>query len=304
MSLAATQDKAVLTATRIPGFPKVQPVILAESDDDSSYVDLDSDNVSDDHLSDSEYEIIDTKEVLIDEGSLLSLKESKSSVRDFLIRNEIPRKVFHSVHGFTTLYLYVHNYQRYQIRDFLWALFVPLFLNDVVRLNFSWYNRFITPKFWFVIRESEVNGWNGTLFYVAGLALVFTFAPKDICVMSVLLVSWADTAASTFGRQFGKYTMQVSKGKSLAGCLASAFTGIVCCYIFYGYVLPYAKVDKPDDLFWSSNTSRLNIHTYALVCGVAASISEAINVAGIDDNFTIPVLSSCILYGSVVLFRK
>lgn len=250
--------------------------------------------------------------VIVGNNDLVSLADedhsdgkSQSTFYQFLIRNEIPRKLFHSFHGFPTLYLYTQGYQRDQLVVFLWTLFFLLFMNDVIRFQFPKANDKLVKWFGFVIRDTERDSWNGVVFYLAGLSIVFLYAAKDICVMSVLLLSWADTAASTIGRQFGKYTPKLTKGKSLAGSLAAGFTGLVVCYLFYGYFVPqYAHFNLPGQISWTPETSRLLIHTYALVCGFAAAFSEAIDVAGIDDNFTIPVLSSVLLTLAVKAFRK
>lgn len=272
-----------------------------EDDDDESTYEGDAEITKEEIL---DYVIVqnDNLVAIVDEEPV---KAQASTFYQFLIRNEIPRKVFHSFHGFVTLYFYCQGFQKEQFVAPLWLLFFLLLFNDVMRFRYPKINKFLVKQFGFVIRESEVDSWNGIVFYLAGLALVFTIAPKDISVISLLLLSWADTAASTFGRQFGKYTPKLAPGKSLAGSLASAFTGLVLCYLFYGYFVPrYAQYNFPGDIYWTAETSHLSIHTYALVCAFSASLSEAIDIAGIDDNFTIPVLSSVLLSGAVWAFHK
>lgn len=280
----------------------------SSDDDDSTF---EGDEMTKEEILDYEIEadgdnfvaIIDEKPAK--EAAKDAAKEAASSFTQFLVRNEIPRKAFHSFHGFLSLWFYCHGFQRRQFVWSLWLLFAVVLANDVLRLTFPKFNKVLVKWMGLFIRDSEVNGVNGIVFYLAGLALVFTFGTKDIAMMSVLLLSWADTAASTFGRQFGKYTPKVAPGKSLAGSLASAFTGLVVCYLFYGYFVPqYSQFNLADDIYWTPATSKLSIHTFALVCAFAASISEAIDVAGIDDNFTIPVLGSMLLSGAVWVFHK
>lgn len=228
----------------------------------------------------------------------------KETLWEFCLRHEIPRKAFHSSIGVLTLYLFTCGYTTVQIVKPLVALFCILFINDFVRLLNPEINKQLIKVFGFVIRKSEENRWNGTLFYVAGIILVFLVAPKDICVMSVLLLSWADTAALTIGRKFGKYTPKIARGKSLAGSMASFLTGVLLCYLFYGYFCSqYAQVNEPGDIFWSEHTSHLGLHTYALLCGLAASVSEAADIGGVDDNFTIPVVSGIFLWTTVWAFH-
>lgn len=222
---------------------------------------------------------------------------SQSAFRKFLIKHEIPRKAFHSSIGVLTLWLYTQSYTSQQIYIPLITAFVLVFINDYVRLHNPEINEFVCSKMWFVIRESEKNSYNGVLYYLAGAFLVLYFCPKDIAVVSILLLSWADTAASTVGRQWGKYTPKIVDGKSVAGSLASFATGIAVSYLFYGYFVPqYSWVNKAGDIYWSRELSQLSMPLFSVIVGVIASISEFVNPWGLDDNFTIPVLSGAGIY--------
>lgn len=317
MSAPTTPISLRILAVETPGSLRKRHDVNSSylEDDDATYSISESELESDDDESTFEgddftkEEILDY-EIVADADNFVAItdeepvKQSSSTFTQFLVRNEIPRKAFHSFHGFLSLWFYCHGFQRYQFVWSLWLLFVAVLANDVLRLTFPSFNNWVVKGMGLFIRESEVNGINGIVFYLAGLALVFTFGTKDIAMMSVLLLSWADTAASTFGRQFGKYTPKVAPGKSLAGSLASAFTGLVVCYLFYGYFVPhYSQFNLAEDIYWTPETSKLTLHGFALVCAFAASLSEAIDIAGIDDNFTIPVLSSMMLSGAVWVFR-
>jgi diacylglycerol kinase (CTP) len=131
--------------------------------------------------------------------------------------------------------------------------------------------------------------------------------------MSVLLLSWCDSAASTFGRLWGKYTPRVRKGKSLAGSLAAFTLGVASSVLFWGLIAPAA----PEGLSIGSNSfaydgtltlplimreymglsepqatvsGKVALSVISVVAGLVASVSEAIDVWGLDDNLTIPVL--------------
>lgn len=275
-------------------------------EEDATYVV--SESSDDEDLSEADFEEDDVSDhVVVQTDKHLSIDDDAKppgDLRTLLVANEIPRKIFHSFHGFVTLYLYCNGYSATLLIVPLWTLFAIFFASDVIRFNSPRINQIVIRGSTLIMRPSEMNLWNGIVFYLAGLAIVFTFAPKDIAVMSVLLLSWADTAASTFGRQFGRYTMKVANGKSLAGSLASGFTGMVACYLFYGYFVPYFPVNLPGEIMWTPESSRMSLHVYAFVCGVASSVSEAIQIAGVDDNFTIPVLGSAFIYAAVKAFQK
>lgn len=229
-----------------------------------------------------------------------------SKLRAFIVKHELLRKALHSYIGVFTLWLYTLGVNQKQLIAPLSVLFAVIFTNDYIRFQNPELNKKICKQFWFLIRESEVNSYNGTLWFLVGLVLVFSVAPKDISLMSVLLLSWADTAASTVGRKWGRYTPKVVEGKSLAGCLASAATGIISCYVIYAYYIPVYndKVNKPGDIFWTAESSNLSLPAYALLSGLIASVSEIITLFGVDDNFSIPVLSGAFLYGVVKFFHK
>ncbi|RLV93643.1 CTP-dependent diacylglycerol kinase 1 [Spathaspora sp. JA1] len=273
---------------------------LVDDDDDEDTETTDGDEGTlDEVLDDTE---IDQKvrsaspQTVIPSTENIPSSETTSKFREFLVKHEIPRKLFHSSIGVITLYLYTIGIDVSQLFLPLSTIFCAVLANDLIRLHNPELNKIICQKMWFIIRESEMEAYNGVLYYLAGVLIVFYFFPKDIGVVSVLLLSWADTAASTFGRQFGKYTPKLGNGKSVAGSLASWITGTLAAYLFYGYFVPQYNVNGPQDIFWTAETSKLNIHTYAILCGLGASVSEFIDLWGLDDNFTIPVLSGTFLY--------
>lgn len=165
------------------------------------------------------------------------------------------------------------------------------------------------------MRESEAHDkYNGVISYLAGAWAVMRFCPKDVAVMSILLLSWCDTAASTFGRLWGRYTPRVRKGKSLAGTLAAFVTGVVAAVVFYVVIVPSVPAEYNLGANAFAFDGRLVVPSFArnllgladskleiqgpvatavvaLVSGVVAAVSEAIDVFGLDDNLTIPLLS-------------
>ena len=224
----------------------------------------------------------------------------KSELRKFIFKHEVPRKLLHSSIGTLTLWLYTRGVHQTQLIVPLVTLFIIIFTNDYVRFKNPELNKKIVKAFWFLIREKEVDSYNGVLWFLIGLIIVFSVLPKDISLMCVLLLSWADTAASTIGRQFGKYTPKISPRKSVAGSTASFLTGVFSCYLIYGYFIPaFSHLNTAEDILWTPESSKLGLHTYAILSGVIASVSEFIDLFEIDDNFTIPVLSGFFLYGLV-----
>lgn len=181
------------------------------------------------------------------------------------------------------------------------------------------------------MRESEVKDrWNGVVWYLLGAWGVLRFAPKDIGVVSVVLLSWCDTAASTVGRRWGRYTPRVGgRGKSLAGSLAAAVVGVGVGWFFWGIVAPYyhangRQVSEGVNAFafqgrlalpsffaqgllgWREEDAIVEgkpaLAILSVVTGVVASAAEAIDLFGWDDNVTIPVLCGVGLWGFLRFF--
>lgn len=174
------------------------------------------------------------------------------------------------------------------------------------------------------MRESEVDGWNGVISYLLGAWIVLRFFPKDVGVMSVLLLSWCDTAASTFGRLWGHLTPRVRKGKSLAGSIAACVTGVVTAALFWGWLGPlYSDYNTGDNAFafqgilalpaqarevlhldvaQASLTGWLALGAMSVCAGIVASASEAIDLFGWDDNLTIPALCGAGLWAFTKVF--
>ncbi|KAK5088859.1 Diacylglycerol kinase [Lithohypha guttulata] len=239
--------------------------------------------------------------------------------RTFIHKHEIPRKALHVSIGFLTLGLYSHGLQATAITPWLLGLLVPIASVDLLRHRLPAFNRFYVRCLGALMRETEVDGYNGVIWYLLGAYIALRFYPKDIGTMSILLLSWCDTAASTFGRLWGKYTIRLRKGKSLAGTLAAMFTGICAAWFFWGFLAPRTG-PLPDDpagglmykgilslpevirntLGWSKEESTISgvtaMTVMSISTGLIACFSEFVDIFSWDDNLTIPLISSAGLW--------
>lgn len=224
---------------------------------------------------------------------------------DYVRKHEIPRKVFHSSIGFVTLYLYTIGVSKDVFPIPFHISFIVIFTLDLIRLRWKYFNYLYCQVVGFLMREKEINSYNGVLWYILGLDFVFSFFPKDICLSSVLLLSWSDTAASTIGRAYGKYTPKIARNKSLAGSLAAFAIGVLSSYLLYGYFVPHFEhLNDVGDIYWTPESSYLNLHTMSILAGFVAALSEGIDLFNWDDNFTIPTFSSIFFYAVITVFHK
>ncbi|RPB18772.1 hypothetical protein L211DRAFT_843222 [Terfezia boudieri ATCC MYA-4762] len=226
-------------------------------------------------------------------------------------KHEVPRKLLHVSIGGLATYLYTHGYQPTKLTPWISLALVPIATADYLRLNHPSFNRFYIRVLGALMRESEVRGTNGVVWYLVGTLTVLLVFPKDIATLSVLLLSWCDTAASTVGRAWGRYTPRVRKGKSLAGCLAGFVVGAVTAVFFLGWIVPSTpqfQDDPVEGIMWKgrlgfgSGEEGSNgrggwieggwaLGLMSLWTGLVASASEAMDVWGLDDNVVIPVVS-------------
>ncbi|KAM4059176.1 CTP-dependent diacylglycerol kinase 1 [Hirsutella rhossiliensis] len=225
--------------------------------------------------------------------------------RTFVHKHEVPRKALHVSIGFFVVWLYTNGTQTSIVPPYLMAALIPIATTDWLRHRYQSVNRLYVRLLGALMRESEFSGWNGVIFYLLGAWIVLYFFPKDVGVMSVLLLSWCDTAASTFGRLWGRYTPRLRRGKSLAGSLAAFLVGVATSYFFYGWLVPTIGAWKnavgiSDHVADISGPLALGV--VSVWSGFVASASEVMDIFGWDDNLTIPVLSGLGIWGFLKLF--
>ena len=205
-------------------------------------------------------------------------------------------------------------------------MFLPIAATDVARHHSPVLNRQYIRVVGALMRESEVDGWNGVISYLLGAWTVLRFCPKDVGVMGVLLLSWCDPAASTFGRLWGRYTPRIRKGKSLAGSIAAMTVGIGTAVLFWGVLAPriaplgydtrehtfafQSRLSLPESVSGTIGITReqatitggLAAATMSLWAGFIGAASEAIDLFGWDDNLTIPLLCGAGLWSFLKVF--
>jgi len=247
--------------------------------------------------------------------------------RTFIHKHEIPRKVLHVSIGFSVIYLYFQGTQQASIHPKLLTALIPIFLVDFARLHYEPLNSVYIRFLGAFMREAEAHDrYNGVISYLFGAWFVMYFCPKDVSGMSIILLSWCDTAASTFGRLYGKYTPRVRKGKSLAGSLAAFAVGVASAVLFWGVIAPMGEeswnqgvnrfafdghLTLPSQIRQQLNLSTkqatvdgpLALAIVSIWSGLVASVSEAIDIMGLDDNLTIPILCGIGLTGFLKMFE-
>ena len=240
---------------------------------------------------------------------------------------EVPRKIFHSSIGFLVLYLYIQRVDLDKIVRALFYFFLFVSSADLLRLNVPAFERAYESVLGFLMREGEKERVNGVVFYLLGVIVALRLFPEDIGCVSIIILSWCDPIASTFGRMYGRATPSLpsppfARRKSLAGFLAASTMGVFVAYLFWGSSI--AKIgERASRLSWTpggyshfGTNAPGFLHTgwtgfssgfvahggYStqpavppwalyLLCGLTAGFTEALDLGGIDDNLSIPILA-------------
>jgi len=239
---------------------------------------------------------------------------------------EIPRKLLHSSIGFITLYGYITNSDVPRVMIFLWSALAIIIPADLLRFRSRQFERTYERALGFLMRESEKNSVNGVVWYILGVNFVLTFYPIDIATVAILILSWADTAASTIGRLFGSSSPRLparlpilrlpfAPRKSLAGFMAASITGACITIGFWGWI---AHMREGDAASWVWNEGvRLGSDTAScqwiggwtglgiigVAAGLVSGVAEALDLGSLDDNLTLPVISGGCIYGFFKLLQ-
>ena len=162
-----------------------------------------------------------------------------------------------------------------------WISFVPV---DILRLKNPELNTKLTTMFKLIMRQNELDRLAGTTYLISGTILIAAIFPKSIVALSLLFLAFADPIASYVGIRFGKD--KIFGHKSVQGFMAAFVVCTICTYTFL-----YIK----------------NVNEYILIVsllsGVVGALAELIPIAKLDDNFTMPLLSSMGLFIIFYLFN-
>ncbi|KAF8800119.1 hypothetical protein BYT27DRAFT_7056244, partial [Phlegmacium glaucopus] len=236
---------------------------------------------------------------------------------------EIPRKILHGSIGFFTLYLYISEGDVRTIILVLWMALAVIIPADLLRFKSRMFARLYERFLGFLMRESERDSINGVVWYILGVNFALTFYPQDVATVAILILSWADTAASTIGRLYGSSTpklpssvpflrLPLAPRKSLAGFLAASVTGACIAFGFWGWVAGMRNGGR--DVVWSWDGGvrslahangglgaggPLGLSVIAVVAGVISGVAEALDLGSIDDNLSLPIISGCFILGFI-----
>jgi diacylglycerol kinase (CTP) len=162
-----------------------------------------------------------------------------------------------------------------------WIVFVP---GDVVRIKYPEYNKIFNKLFKLILRSTELDRLAGTTYLLTSVIFISMLFSHTIVGLSLLFLAFADPLASYAGIKWGRH--KIFGHKSYEGFFA-AF--VVCAIITYS-VLSYLGIST-------------NLFYLSLIAGLCGALAELIPLGKMDDNFTMPILSSICLYFLFIFFN-
>ncbi|KAG2159217.1 uncharacterized protein EDB93DRAFT_272131 [Suillus bovinus] len=232
---------------------------------------------------------------------------------------EIPRKTLHSSIGFFTIYLYTSKGNPQTVVIALSTALAVLVPIDILRLKYPLFERAFEKCVGIFMRDSEKKSSNGVIWYILGVNTALITLPLDIAIVSILILSWADTAASTFGRLWGPLTpplparlfgLPLAPRKSLAGFIAASLTGAAAAAGFWTYLGP---VRDNSTWSWDAGVSSTfsggsaeggkvfsgwaGLVVVTICTGLVSGVAEALDLGSVDDNLSLPIIAGGCLWG-------
>ncbi|EKM74635.1 hypothetical protein AGABI1DRAFT_116813 [Agaricus bisporus var. burnettii JB137-S8] len=291
--------------------------------------DIPSSNVSDTEREKDDDEALEAERLVlvVDEHEVTPQPTVDAKKEKKKVDWEVPRKLLHSSIGFFTLYLYVTEGDVSKVVLTLWSSLCIIVPADAFRLRWPTFERLYERLLGFLMRESEKKSTNGVIWYILGVNFALQFYPRDVATVAILILSWADTAASTIGRLYGPSSprlpssipllppplsslpllchlrLPLAPRKSVAGFMAASFTGTCIAIAFWAWIAPMRFGGK--ELVWSFEkgvtgtgtlSGWLGLSIVGLVAGLISGVAEAMDLGSLDDNLTLPIVSGgCIL---------
>jgi diacylglycerol kinase (CTP) len=200
-------------------------------------------------------------------------------------RNDVhlARKVWHFF-GVIMIAVCYHNMTRTVALQMLTVFGSLVIVIDYLRHSKPLLNNFLLKIFSPILRDSEKNQITGATYCVIGVFVIVFFFNRDIVMLSLLFLAFADPIASYFGIRYGKD--RLFGRKSFQGTMAAFFSCLLVAGVY----------------FYSHNIMTDRLLIVSILSGLAGAIAEAVPLRRLDDNLVMPVLSAVMLYGIFYLF--
>lgn len=193
---------------------------------------------------------------------------------------EIERKVFHLCGLLVPLIYQVmlrHGYQKWYCVRICWMITVVGCLGDLSRVHVPLVKRNWPLKS--ILREKEENQLCGSSYFALGCTLAIHLFDPVIAMTSIIFLVLGDLSAALIGRSFGQSVCSMKVGPGGRKSVEGSVGMFLCCFVFGCTIF-----------------SQVHLREYAVfVAALVATLAELYEPFGINDNVSIPFLSSLAL---------
>tara|TARA_R110002049_G_scaffold93482_7_gene231066 strand:- start:588 stop:1226 length:639 start_codon:yes stop_codon:yes gene_type:complete len=184
------------------------------------------------------------------------------------------RKAWHMSTGCIGLAVYYGlGLHEHFVGTALLALAISGFAFEFLRLKNNKINQLVLRFMGPLMRTNEQTSCSGLPFYALGVGASLLLFEKEVALLSILFLIFADPISSLFGIMYGQN--KLISGKSLEGSMA----GFVTCYLLsFSWIMTQASITGPQ------------VVLFCILAGLLGSLSELLSVFA-DDNLTIPLIS-------------
>merc|ERR1719272_1286492 len=130
-----------------------------------------------------------------------------------------------------------------------------------------------------ILRDTEQNNLCGGTYFSLGCTLAIHFFAPVIAMTSIIFLVLGDMAAALIGRSFGRSIVNIGVGPGGKKSIEGSFAMFTICFVM-----------------GCSIFSQVHLREYPVfIASLAATLVELYEPFGINDNVTIPILSSLAL---------
>jgi dolichol kinase len=194
---------------------------------------------------------------------------------------ELERKSFHLAGLLVPLIYQVllqHGYSRRFCVQLVWSITISGIAMDLARVHIP-----VVARNWplkGILRESEATQLCGGSYFSLGCTLAIHGFEPVVAMTSIIFLVLGDMSAALMGRSFGQSICNIKIGREGRKSVEGSVAMFVVCL-----------------LFGCSIFSQVHLREYAVtLAALVATLAELYEPFGINDNVTIPVLSSMALH--------
>mmetsp|Transcript_129911 Transcript_129911/g.416915 ORF Transcript_129911/g.416915 Transcript_129911/m.416915 type:complete len:288 (-) Transcript_129911:78-941(-) len=193
---------------------------------------------------------------------------------------EIERKVFHLcglLVPLTYQVLLSNGVEKWKCSRICWTVTLCGVGSDLLRVHVPWVKRNWPLKS--ILREQEQTQLCGGSWFALGCTLAIHLFDPVIAMTSIIFLVLGDLSAALIGRSFGQSVCNMKVGPGGKKSVEGSVGMFLCCFVF-----------------GCSIFSQVHLREYAVfVASLVATLAELYEPFGINDNVSIPVLSSVAL---------